>query len=230
MRRFVPSVILLVCLLSPARLLAAQPGKQAGPPQPIPYTAYLRSAREPQLLDALRLLETSPAGRPSLIKILRRPMRVVFKDMRLLDKGLKNYDALTWLSGDGRQVVIFVNEKHRAAPPAALAAMLAHEAIHDDAENSTAEEIAGWTVEATVWKEMRARFPDLPRPSAERKPPRERHSLWGNNRPVTPDPDALVIREDKIAGELEAGTLADFVRKNPGYEGLPATSKGYDVQ
>ena len=35
---------------------------------------------------------------------------------------------------------IYINPKHEAAPPAALAALLAHEALHQDEYNSLSEE------------------------------------------------------------------------------------------
>jgi hypothetical protein len=85
--------------------------------------------------------------------------------------------------------------------------MIAHEAMHDDEFNSVNEEVAGWTFEARIWMEMKARNPQL--------------SL------IPPGVSPLVDRENKIEDQYRQGSLAAFVRGNPGYNGLPETSPGF---
>src|SRR5687768_2599639 len=63
-------------------------------------SAYMRCSRDEGILKAFQVLEDS-LGEPSLAKIVSKPMRVIFKDMRTLNKGLKNYDALSWISYQG---------------------------------------------------------------------------------------------------------------------------------
>ncbi len=168
-------------------------------------TTLLHCTREESIMKAFQLMTEGPAE-SSLRRIVSKPVRVVFKDMRLLNKSLKNYDALSWMSNQGDQV-IFVNEKHRQAPPEALAALIAHEALHDDAENSLSEEVESWRFEATVWMALKAKNPALAQLAEGTHP--------------------LVDRENRLEKELKAGTLEAFVRSSPGYKGLPETSPGF---
>lgn len=170
-------------------------------------TAFLRCSREQPVVQAFSLMQDGTAE-SSLSLIVSRPVRVVFKDMKTIHKGLKNYDALSWLSNQGEQV-IFLNEKHRTAPPEALAAMLAHEAMHNDAYNSLREEVAGWRQEAQVWQEMKRRNPALSK--------------------IPQGMNDLVDRENRIEQELRQGSLEAFVRKNPGYQGLEESSPGFGM-
>lgn len=168
-------------------------------------TAFMRCTGEPEIVKALQILKESQ-GERSLQKIVHKPIRVVFKDMRTINKALKNYDALSWMSNQGAQV-IFVNEKHRQAPPEAIAALLAHEAMHDDPLNSLQEEVESWRFEAKVWTELKARNPVLAQ--------------------VPSGVSALIDRENRIEKEVRQGTLEKFVRSSPGYQGLPETSPGF---
>lgn len=168
--------------------------------------AFMRCTGEPEIVKAFQVLKESQ-GERSLQKIVHKPIRVVFKDMRTISKALKNYDALSWMNNQGEQV-IFVNEKHRHAPPEALAALLAHEAMHDDPHNSLREEVESWAFEAKVWMELKARNPVLAQ--------------------VPAGVNALIDRENRIEKEAREGTLEQFVRSSPGYDGLPETSPGFD--
>ena len=168
-------------------------------------SSYLRCTRDAQIMQALSLMEEGQ-GQTSLNRIVSKPMRVIFKDMKSINKALKNYDALSWISNQGEQV-IFVNEKHRNAPPAALAALISHEAMHDDAFNSVNEEVQSWQHEAHIWMEMKANNPELSKIQAGVHP--------------------LVDRENRIESEYRKGTLDQFVRSSPGYKGLPEASPGF---
>ena len=91
-----------------------------------------------------------------------------------------------------------------------MAALLAHEALHQDEYNSLAEETYAWTMEAAVWCEILRIYPD----SDENLSP-------------------LVNREDKLKKMFEKGSYSDKyikkeVRQNPGYQGLPQTSPGFE--
>ncbi|MBY0403371.1 MAG: hypothetical protein K2X66_05700 [Cyanobacteria bacterium] len=170
-----------------------------------PMVSLLRCTRDQSILEAFNYMVGS-SGEPSLDVIVNKPVRVFFKDLGLLNQKVKNFDALSWLSTDGQQV-IFINEKHRGAPPEALAAIIAHEAMHDDLDNSVLEEIAAWQKEAGVWAEMKRVNPSLA---------------------VIPEGKyPLVDRLNKIADEKQKGTLEAFVRANPGYKGLSEHSPGY---
>jgi hypothetical protein len=168
--------------------------------------SLLRCTRDQAILQAFDHMVGS-SGETSLDLIVQKPVRVFFKDLGTLNKKVRNFDALSWLSTDGQQV-IFINEKHRGAPPEALASLIAHEAMHDDLENSLREEIAGWDKEAEVWMEMKTENPQLA------------------SIPVGQYP--LVDRLNRIEEEKKKGVLDSFVRNNPGYKGLAETSPGFN--
>lgn len=171
-------------------------------------TSFLRCTRENAIMKAFYLLKESQ-GERSLRRIVHKPIRVVFKDMNSINKALRNYDALSWMSNQGEQV-IFVNEKHRLAPPEALAALIAHEAMHDDELNSLSEEVESWRFEAKVWMELKAKNPALAQ--------------------VPEGINALVDRENRLEQEVNQGTLEKFVRSSPGYKDLPEASPGFGDQ
>ncbi len=171
-----------------------------------PLSTFISSTRDQAILDALYELVDTPAE-GSLKEITGTPVRVFFKNLNEFNRALKNYDALSWLSPDG-QHVIFINMKHKNAPKEALAAIIAHEVLHNDPDNSVQEEITGWTQEAIIWQVMKQRNPALARIPTNQYP--------------------LVDRLNRIESEYKKGTLSQLVRGNPGYQGLPETSPGFD--
>ena len=137
------------------------------------------------------------------------PVKVEFKDLGELGKEYSNFDALGWKKG--KNLYIFINQKHKIAPPGALAALLAHEALHQDEYNSLAEETYAWTMEASVWCEILRIFPE----SAD-----DVHN-------------ALVGRENTLKKLFERGKYSDkYIKKtvwsNEGYKNLPTTSPGFE--
>ncbi|MDX2083954.1 MAG: hypothetical protein SFZ03_01020 [Candidatus Melainabacteria bacterium] len=190
---------------------AASAIRSAGVPATLPpkqvYTTsdFLRCTREPALFEAMRQL-SGTSGERSLQRMVRRPSRILFKDLREMGKAVAAFDALSWLGFDGQHAV-FVHVRHRGAPPEALAALIAHEALHDDAQNSLREEVALWAVEATVWHEMKQRNPQL---SA-----------------IAPGKFPLVDRLNQLESALLQGRLEALVRSNGGYQGLPEQSPGF---
>jgi hypothetical protein len=170
--------------------------------------AIERCTRDNTMAEALRSMSQVKLASKSLHLLLELPMRVVFKDMKSLGKGLANYDALSWINDQGEHI-IFVNEKHRHAPTQAVAAMLAHEAMHNDPYNSLKEEVAGWTVEARVWQAFKKLYPELDA--------------------IPPGKYPLVDRENRLDTEEESGNLDNFVRTNPGYRNLPDRSPGFGI-
>jgi len=138
----------------------------------------------------------------------QKPIRVMFKDLGQIRSDYANFDALGWKKG-GR-LYIFINPKHKDAPPGAIAALLAHEALHQDEYNSIAEETYAWTMEASVWSDIVAAFPE----SDERLHP-------------------LVVRENTLKDLFEKGNYSSkyikkSVKSNKGYRNLPATSPGFE--
>ena len=142
--------------------------------------------------------------------LTQRPIKIEFKDLSELNEAYKSYDAVGWKRKN--KLYIYINPKHEYAPPGALAALLAHEALHQDEYNSLSEETYAWTMEANVWCEMLKRFPE-------------------SNNLESP----LVMRENILKQLLEKGNFTNkYIKKtvyaNDGYKNLPLTSPGFNVQ
>ena len=86
------------------------------------------------------------------------PIKISFKNLSELNESYARFDAVGWKKKN--KLYIYINPKHENAPPAALAALLAHEALHQDEYNSLSEETYAWTMEATVWTELLKQYPE----------------------------------------------------------------------
>ena len=142
--------------------------------------------------------------------LTQKPIKIEFKDLGELNSAYSSYDAVGWKKKN--KLYIYINPKHEYAPPAALAALLAHEALHQDEYNSLSEETYAWTMEANVWCEMLKRFPE------------------SNNLE-----SSLVMRENVLKQLLEKGNFTNkYIKKtvyaNEGYKNLPLTYPGFNEQ
>ena len=141
--------------------------------------------------------------------VTQYPVKVMFKDLSEINEAYSTFDAIGWKKG---KLYIYINPKHEYAPPGAIAALLAHEAIHQDEYNSLSEETYAWTMEAVVWTEILKMFPE------------------SNNLE-----SALVTRENILKQLLEKGNHTNkYIKKtvyaNEGYKNLPLTSPGFSNQ
>lgn len=137
-----------------------------------------------------------------------RPVKIEFKDLGAINKDYQSFDALGWKKG--KQLYIYINPRHKDAPPGAIAALLSHEALHQDEYNSLAEETYAWTMEASVWTELVKMYPE-------------------SNDEIHP----LVVRENTLKKLFERGNYSNkYIKKtvitNPGYKDLPSTSPGFE--
>ena len=142
--------------------------------------------------------------------VTQYPVKVMFKDLSEINEAYASFDAIGWKKRG--KLYVYINPKHEYAPPGALAALLAHEAIHQDEYNSLSEETYAWTMEASVWNEILKRFPE------------------SNNLD-----SALVTRENVLKQLLEKGNYTNkYIKKtvyaNEGYKNLPLTSPGFKNQ
>ena len=140
--------------------------------------------------------------------LTQQPMKIKFKDLSEIDQAYSSFDAVGWKKRG--KLYIFINPKHKYAPPGALAALLSHEALHQDEYNSLSEETYAWTMEATVWNEILKQYPE------------------SNNLD-----SSLVTRENILKQLLEKGNYTNkYIKKtvyaNSGYKNLPLTSPGFD--
>ena len=139
--------------------------------------------------------------------ITQYPVKIQFKDLSEINEAYSSFDAIGWKKKG--KLYIFINPKHEYAPPGALAALLAHEAIHQDEYNSLSEETYAWTMEAIVWSEILKRYPE------------------SNNLE-----SSLVTRENILKQLLDKGNSTNkYIKKtvyaNQGYKDLPLTSPGF---
>ncbi len=165
----------------------------------------MQSTHDQAVLDAFGQMQKNSAE-GALDTIVTRKTRVFFKDLREINRRVKDYDALSWISPRG-EWVIFINKKHKSAPPEAIAAVIAHEAVHNDPYNSMNEEIVAWHQEAKVWMELKIQNPQL-------------DSIPSGLYP-------LVDRLNELEKAYTGRTLEQLVRDNKGYIGLSDTSPGF---
>ena len=121
--------------------------------------------------------------------LTQKPIKIEFKDLAELNPAYSSYDAVGWKKKN--KLYIYINPKHELAPPGALAALLSHEALHQDEYNSLSEETYAWTMEAKVWCEILERFPE------------------SNNLE-----SSLVMRENVLKQLLEKGNFTNKYIKN----------------
>ncbi len=138
------------------------------------------------------------------------PVKIEFKDLSEIDPAYSTFDAIGWKKRG--KLYIFINPKHQYAPPGALAALLSHEALHQDEYNSLSEETYAWTMEAVVWSEILKKYPE-------------------SNNLESP----LVTRENILKQLLDKGNYTNkYIKKtvyaNNGYKNLPLTSPGFDAK
>lgn len=173
---------------------------------------YKNVTKELRILLALNAMKES-VGNFSRLAILGNnlsgaPIKVEFKNLSEMGQAYTDFDALGWKKK--KKLYIYINEKHQDAPPIALAALLSHEALHQDEFNSINEETYAWTMEAAVWTQLSEDYPDQAK----------------SNHP-------LVVREDMLKKLFIKGNYTDkYIRKtvssNPGYSNLPSRSPGFE--
>lgn len=138
----------------------------------------------------------------------QKPVKIEFRDLGQINQEYATFDALGWKKG--KNLYIYISNRHKSAPAGALAALLAHEALHQDEFNSLAEETYAWTMEAFVWDDILKTYPESNQES-----------------------NALVKRENTLKKLLEKGNYTNkYIKKavlqNAGYKNLPSYSPGFD--
>ncbi len=138
-----------------------------------------------------------------------KPIKVQFKNLGEIDPKYQNYDALGWKIRD--RLYVFINEKHKTAPPQALASLLSHEGMHQDSFNSTNEETYAWTLEAATWTDYLKKNPVL---KTKTEYPLVRRLNTLNDMFVKANYTDKYIRK--------------IVKTNTGYQDLPVRSPGFE--
>ena len=165
-----------------------------------------------RLMEAMELMKNGLGdfSRKAILgnNLSGKPMIVNFEDLSKFGQVYTNFDALGWKKKE--RLYIYINKKHEDAPLPALAAVLSHEALHQDDFNSLNEETYAWTLEAAVWTQL------------SEKDPRYNDSMH-----------PLVVRENTLKKLFIKGNYTSkYIRKtvfaNPGYANLPSRSPGFE--
>ena len=173
---------------------------------------YRKVTKDENIAVAIDMMKDTNAdfSRSALLgyNLTKKPVKIMFKDLSKIDEKYASFDALGWKKGT--RLYIYINESHYDAPPAAIAALLSHEALHQDEYNSLAEETYAWTMEAAVWCEMTELYPEETKIS-----------------------HPLVTREETLKKLFIKGRYSDkYIKKsvhsNRGYQDLPQTSPGFE--
>lgn len=175
---------------------------------------YSAVTNDPKIMQALDLMigTRGEYSRKAILgnNLTGKPVKIEFKDLSKISPRYATFDALGWKADD--QLYIFINSKHKDAPPEALGSLLSHEAVHQDTNNSKNEETYAWTMEASVWLDMKNRKPAL--------------------NTIDPHEYPLVNRENTLTNMLIDANYTDReirqeVEYNPGYTGLPENSSTF---
>ncbi len=176
--------------------------------------SYSQVSDNPSIIAALNIMKGTTAewAKDTILgnNVSGRPMKVYFKNLAELSARYADFDALGWK--DGKQLYIFINNKHKTAPPEALASLLSHESVHQDETCSLEEETYAWGYEADVWIQMKKknhRLNEIP-----------------NNRYPLVDRLNTLGRLFETAG-YNTDKIRNVVYTNPGYSGLPVHSPGF---
>lgn len=173
---------------------------------------YKGVTKEERIMEALELMQGGIAdfSRRAIMgnNLSGKPMSVAFEDLSRFGQAYANFDALGWKKKE--RLYIYINKKHEDAPAPALAAVLAHEALHQDDFNSLNEETYAWTMEAAVWTQLSTKDPKY-------------------NDSMHP----LVVRENTLKKLFIKGNYTNqYIKKtvytNPGYANLPSRSPGFE--
>ena len=174
---------------------------------------YRKVTKDGAVMQAMELMQTVNIAKYSYNALMgnnltEKPFKIEFKNIAEIREEYASFHALGWTKKD--RLYIYINEKHRNAPPEAIAALLAHEAIHQDKFASLNEETYAWTLEAAVWLKL-----------SEKNPNAEKSA------------SPLVSRENMLKKLFIKGDYTDkYIKKavytNPGYKNLPTRSPGFE--
>lgn len=184
------------------------------------YKKYKHVTKDGVIMQAMEIMNGENISRYSYNALLgsnltNRPFKIEFKDLSKINPEYASFDALGWqkpdkLNKSKETLYIYINENHRNAPPEAIAALLTHEAVHQDKFPSLNEETYAWTLEAAAWTKFTEKNPD-----------------------AANSPSSLVSRENMLKKLFIKGSYTNkYIKKavysNPGYQKMPVRSPGFE--
>ena len=137
-----------------------------------------------------------------------KKIKIEMKDLSEINPNYRDFDALGWKKNE--RLFIYINKKHNDAPPEALAALLAHEALHQDEFNSINEETYAWTYEASIFTKLAQKDT----------------ALLEIHHPLVTRENTL--RKLFIKGNYTSEYIKKAVKSNKGYATLPSRSPGVE--
>ena len=137
-----------------------------------------------------------------------KKIKVEMKDLSEINPDYRDFDALGWKKNE--RLFIYINKKHNDAPAEALAALLAHEALHQDEFNSINEETYAWTYEASIFTKLAQKD----------------ENLLEIHHPLITRENTL--RKLFIKGNYTSEYIRKAVKSNKGYAALPSRSPGFE--
>ena len=174
---------------------------------------YKKITKDGAVMQAMELMKTVNIAKYSYNALMgnnltEKPFKIEFKNIAEIREEYASFDALGWKKKN--TLYIYINDKHRNAPPEAIAALLAHEAIHQDEFASLNEETYAWMLEAAVWMKLTEKNPSAANSAS-----------------------SLVSRENMlkklfIKGDYTNKYIKKAVYTNPGYKNLPTRSPGFE--
>lgn len=172
---------------------------------------YSEITKDELILLALDLLKNSKQAFiiDSLLgkNLTKKPIEIGFRNLFGFGKQYRNFDGVGWR--DNGRLYIYIHEKHRNAPPEAIASLISNLEVHQDEEDSINEQAYALTREITTWKE-----------------------LTESNTSIISNDNALVKRENRLLKKFSQGNNIDsavkkFVSSHSSYKNLPETSPGF---
>ncbi|MCD7879108.1 MAG: hypothetical protein LUG16_04145, partial [Candidatus Gastranaerophilales bacterium] len=123
---------------------------------------YKKVTKDGAVMQALEMMQEINISKYSYNALMgnnltEKPFKIEFKNIAEIREEYASFDALGWKKKG--ILYIYINEKHRNAPPEAIAALLSHEAIHQDEFASLNEETYAWTLEAATWMKLAEKNP-----------------------------------------------------------------------
>lgn len=122
-------------------------------------TDYSAVTDDAKIEKAMNMLEIAN-GQKTINAIVNKNVKVMFFDLAEISVKYENAHAMATKDDSGRDYIL-INTKHRNAPAEAIACLLAHEATHQLAQTTMAEEIQAWTNEAEQWSNFKALNPSM---------------------------------------------------------------------
>ncbi len=176
---------------------------------------YKKVTKDGAVMQAMELMQTVKMAQYSYNALMgnnltEKPVKIEFRNLSEINQKYSSYEALGWKDEKKNRLYIYINEKHRNAPPEAIAALLSHEAIHQDLLSSLNEETYAWTLEAAVWMKLSEKNPNAAKSSS-----------------------TLVSRENMLKKLFEKGDYTNkYIKRavfsNPGYKLLSTRSPGFE--